>query len=189
MNKTLIIHPSDKTTDFLKPIYEDIRYRTIITGGLYQSEVHSEIEKHDRILMMGHGSENGLYNFSDFLNCVYIIDHKSVPFLKGKECIFIWCNADGFVNKYELNGFYTGMFISEVKEAEDCGLGRVEQKVVTESNNRFARLMRDTIEKPLNKIYLDVSKRYGKLGSKNPVASYNTKRIYVLHGDADVIYG
>jgi hypothetical protein len=35
--KTLIIHPTDPTTEFLKGIYNDLSDKTVITGGvLYQ---------------------------------------------------------------------------------------------------------------------------------------------------------
>ena len=51
--KTLIIHPDDPSTDFLKPIYEHITNATIVTGGISKKEVNQLIEQHDCIYMMG----------------------------------------------------------------------------------------------------------------------------------------
>ncbi|MER3499579.1 MAG: hypothetical protein C4308_13600 [Chitinophagaceae bacterium] len=42
-----------------------------------------------------------------------------------------------FVERYKLPGFYTGMFISEVGEAEMLGI-KVTQEEVDYSNNLFA---------------------------------------------------
>ena len=53
--KTLVIHPHDQSTHFLKPIYEDIPNKTVITGGWGIVEVRTLISMHDRIIMMGHG--------------------------------------------------------------------------------------------------------------------------------------
>ena len=49
--KTLVIHPEDKTTNFLKPIYTDITDATILTVGLSKDEVRELIKEHDRIIM------------------------------------------------------------------------------------------------------------------------------------------
>ena len=67
------------------------------------------VNDHDRIVMMGHGYPHGLF--------YSYIDSKLVYLLKEKECVCIWCNSDQFVNRYKFTGFFTGMFISEVREA------------------------------------------------------------------------
>ena len=121
--KTLIIHPEDKSTDFLTPIYSGFDNTTVIRGGMSKSEVNKQIEKHDRIMMMGHGSPGGLFSVGQFPGSNgYIISHATVDLLQNKECIFIWCNADKFVEEHNLKGLYSGMFISEVMEANYCGL-------------------------------------------------------------------
>ena len=56
--------------------------------------------------------------------------------LKKKDnSVFIWCNADQFVNRYNLKGFYTGMFISEVMEAVFCGLQEFAWPKIVKSPN------------------------------------------------------
>ena len=47
----------------------------------------------------------------------FLIDSSLVYLLREKDCVCIWCNADVFVKKYKLKGFYTGMIISEFQEA------------------------------------------------------------------------
>lgn len=63
--KTLVIHPKDKTTDFLKPIYEG-RDWTVITGGCTKDDVAKAIDEHDHIIMMGHGTPQGLLAVGQF---------------------------------------------------------------------------------------------------------------------------
>jgi len=134
---TLVIHPADKSTDFLKPIYQNSLDTTVLTGGT-KVEVNKAIESHDRIMMMGHGSPYGLFTVGKFKSeNGYVIDGTTVKLLKDKECIFIWCNADAFTNKHGLDGLYSGMFISEVSEAYYCGLPYTSQEEVDQSNHGF----------------------------------------------------
>lgn len=179
MKKTLVIHPKDKTTDFLKPIYDNIYHKTIINGGMTQEQLHEEINKYERIIMLGHGSPNGLFNMGDFVNCGYIINHKSVEYLKGKENIFIWCNADSFVKKYELSGLYSGMFISDFGEATLFNKDNDwTEKCIVESNDKFADILGKSINTTLDNTHLIVTKEYGKFGENNSIASYNNERLY-----------
>ena len=133
--KTLIIHPDDPSTDFLKPIYEHVSDATIIHGGVSKATIKQLITEHDRIMMMGHGSPAGLFHVGQFIingkDNGYIIDQSMIPILKEKDNnVFIWCNADKFVDGFKLEGFYSGMFISEVGEAHYCGLPGTEQDQV-----------------------------------------------------------
>ena len=140
--RNLVIHPADRSTDFLKPIYENISDAIILNGGATKDQVKELTTQHDRVVMLGHGSPFGLFSVGQFFGKNgYVIDDTMVPLLLEKECIAIWCNADKFMNKYELNGFYSGMFISEVGEAIYCGLPGTSRDVVTTSNNYFAQLL------------------------------------------------
>ena len=115
--KTLIIHPDDRSTDFLRPIYSGIKGATVLTKNVSKYRLEKEIKSHDQILMLGHGSPYGLLNLAGIGDGLYAVGEKQVPLLRDKRCIFIWCNADVFVKRYRLKGLYTGMFISEIKEA------------------------------------------------------------------------
>jgi hypothetical protein len=84
--RTLITHPHDNSTHFLKPIYEDIPNKTVITGGLVIGEVENLISLHDRIIMLGHGSPKGLFGIS--FNRSYVIDKDIVDLFENKEWIY-----------------------------------------------------------------------------------------------------
>jgi hypothetical protein len=178
--KTLIIHPEDYSTNFLKKIYAPIKDATIINGGITKKELENLIIDHDRIMMMGHGTTNGLLSVGQFLNCnSYIIDNTLVNLLKEKENnIFIWCNADVFVEYHNLNGFYSGMFISEVSEANFFGIN-TDQEEIDESNYSFANFLTETINEDNTVIFENIKKNYGELTKKNKIAKYNNDRLYI----------
>ena len=178
--KNLIIHPADASTDFLKPIYANISDAIILNGGASKDQVKELITQHDRVIMLGHGSPFGLFSIGQFAgNNGYIVDSTMVDVLKHVECISIWCNADQFMVKHELSGFYSGMFISEVGEAIYCGLPGTPQETVDASNHYFAQLLGEVINEPLSAINDYVTDNYGLLTEDNPVALYNYNRLYL----------
>lgn len=179
--KTLVIHPEDKSTDFLSSIYENIPNLTLIKGGVDKHKVINLIKENDRIIMMGHGCQYGLLSMGNFKGSELIIDNKSVPFLKRKvNNIFIWCNADQFIDYFDLKGFYTGMFISEIEEAMDCGIEfeNCNKIKVEESNNMFVEILKKHINDDAKSIYDNVNKEYRLIAEKNPIALYNYNRLY-----------
>ena len=137
--KTLVIHPKDSTTDFLSEIYSD-KYWTVINTNTSKKILKQQIKAHDRIVMLGHGSEKGLFGFDKF-----VIDSNLVYLLREKLCVCIWCNADVFVKKYGLRGFYTGMIISEYEEAIICCIPTNSQWIA-ESNTDFALAIKNSID-------------------------------------------
>ena len=179
--KTLIIHPADDSTTFLDIVYKNIPNQTLITGGVTKTELMGLMREHDRIMMMGHGSPGGLFAVGQFINSpAYIIDQSMVPILKEKtDNVFIWCNADKFVDTFKLQGFYSGMFISEVGEAYYCGLPGTEQDQVDESNYGFVNIIAKYINEDKNEIHKKVKEEYGLIAEDNPVALDNNSRLYV----------
>lgn len=178
--KTLVIHPDDRSTDFLAPIYKNINV-TLLTGGVSKNDVLEMIKTHDRIIMIGHGSPWGLFSVGRFPGSGgYVIDNDMVHvLLQKKENIFIWCNADQFVKRHELKGLYSGMFISEVGEADICGLPNIPQETVNESNDSFAQWLGEVTNLPVRDAYKHVSSKYKLLAENNPVANYNSQRLYL----------
>jgi hypothetical protein len=180
MNTNLVIHPNDTSTDFLCPIYQNISDAIILRGGTSKKQVSELINKHNRIIMLGHGSPFGLFTVGRFKsNNGYIIDYSMVELLRNKECISIWCNADKFMKHHKLNGFYSGMFISEVGEAYYCGLPGTTQDIVDESNFGFCNLLSECINEPQDVMYDTIRKTYGEIAEHNPVAHYNFNRLYL----------
>jgi len=177
--KTLIIHPTDASTDFLRPIYKNVTNSTLITGDITKAELLELAHHHDRIMMMGHGSPQGLFAVSQFPDeghMTYIVDHSFVPALKNKDNIFIWCHANKFVETHQLNGFYSGMFISEFLEAVMYDYD-VEDSVINESNDTFSEIVSAHANKPGDIIYKNVIELYGELAERNPIARFNFERI------------
>jgi hypothetical protein len=177
----LIIHPKDRTTQFLDIAYKNIPNKTIITGGVTKQEVKKLIEQHDQVIMCGHGAPVGLFSVGEFPNSGgLIIDHTMVDVLSEKNnSIFIWCNADQFVNRFNLKGFYSGMFISEVAEARYCGVMETNQSIVDESNYGFVNMLSECINEPKEVMFDRIVESYGKLAETNPVAQYNYERLYI----------
>ena len=191
--KTLIIHPTDPSTSFLDIVYAPIENKTVITGGISKFEVQQLIREHDRVMMMGHGSPNGLFSVGKFSGSNgLIIDHTIVSLLKEKDnSVFIWCWASEFVKNYKLSGFSSGMFISEVGEASHCSkydqtvddllkikLSTVIQEEVDESNYGFCNIIAKYINQDKNLIHENVKKEYGIIAENNPVAFYNNNRLH-----------
>jgi len=183
--KTLVIHPIDPSTTFLDIVYKNIPKDelTLIQSGTKQ-QVRELIESHDRVMMMGHGSPNGLFAVGQFKDVNsfsgYVIDQSMVELLEQKDnSVFIWCNADQFVNRYNLKGFYTKMFISEVGEATYCGLPGMDQDIVDESNYGFVNIISKYINESKENIYENVRNEYGIIANDNPVALYNYNRLCV----------
>jgi hypothetical protein len=186
--KTLVIHPKDPSTDFLKPIYEGLDDLTLVTGGWTQNQIKEAIHEHDQVILMGHGSPGGLFSVGQFpMNhpySSYIINSDLVEDLAQKDnTIFIWCNADQFVRRNRLKGFYSGMFVSEVGEAFYCGLpaAAVKQDVVDESNNTFSQLLGNILAENRDPklIHEHIKATYGMIAEVNPVAQYNFERLFL----------
>jgi hypothetical protein len=180
--KHCILHLSDLTTNFLKPIYQNIPDVdvTVITGGLSKEEIIRQIEKNDHILLLGHGHSSGLMN----VNCcpgagAFIVDSSMVPILKSKlQLTTIWCYAKMFV---EANGLerttYVDMFCSEILECNMMGFN-ASQEQVDESNWCFSKNLGEHILKTPEEIYTAMQNgAYAKMAETNPVASYNFKRL------------
>jgi hypothetical protein len=83
------------------------------------------------------------------------------------------------VDTFQLEGFYSGMFISEVGEALYCGLPATEQDQVDESNYGFVNIISKYINEDKNVIHEKVTGEYGLIAEDNPVALYNNLRLYI----------
>ena len=177
---TLIIHPKDPSTVFLNDVYSDIPNKLVVQEGKTKKEVYELIDSHEQVLMMGHGSPSGLFAIGQFPETsLYIIDNEMISILEKKQDnVFIWCYASSFINKSNLPGFATGMFISEVGEAFSCGVKGVNQQMVDESNNTFVREIAKSIHLDSISMFKNILQSdYKKLAAKNPVAKYNYDRI------------
>jgi len=197
-----VIHPKDDTTTFLEPIYNPIVDKIVVRNNTTYNNIKELLSRSDRVLMMGHGSSYGLFSVELFNsnvfhriffmelkdlkdlqelrnNPLYVISHENVELLQNKpQNVYIWCNADKFVEKHELQGFYSGMFISEVRESLSCGFDGITPEVIDESNNTFSSIVGQYIHLPVPYLYEKVMEEYGNLARTNPIAQYNYERLY-----------
>lgn len=178
---TLILHPKDQSTDFLKPIYATIQDKTVITGGVTKYELRKLIKSHERVIMLGHGTPHGLLTVGQFPdNGSYVIDYSYTDLLSTKtDNIYIWCHADLFLKNNQLMGFFSGMFISEFGEAFSLGYYVSDKNLITESNKSFASIVSKHIHQPLNVLFENVLQEYRILGETNPIAQFNLERLYL----------
>ena len=171
--KTLVIHPDDRSTDFLSAIYRDKFDWSVININVSDSTLKQEILSHDRIIMMGHGTPWGLLGYNK-----YVITPEFVYLLRdpNKKYVFIWCNADRFVLRYNLRGFYTGMFISEISEAYFFGFYKVNEDIINYSNNLFAETFNKAID--TDNMYNKILSEYDNYVQPNPIILFNKERLY-----------
>ena len=101
--------------------------------------------------MLGHGFDSGLFNYvpsyvtdAQVMNFT-IINDTHVPYLRNKYCVAIWCFASSFFEYHKLHGFASGMFISEMKEAQMFGVP-ASQSQIDLSNELFAAAMNLNID-------------------------------------------
>jgi len=182
--KTLVIHPEDRSTDFLKPIYANIKRKTVLSKNISRDKLLAMVRSHDTIIILGHGSSSGLFNVSNIGKGIWAVGESMVEELRGKQLIAIWCNADKFIERHSLPALYSGMFISEVGEARYCNV-QGDQAMVDESNNVFAALLGRMLGEStadLKTIHSMVGESYEELGEVNAVAKYNSDRWFYEEG-------
>jgi hypothetical protein len=180
--KTLVIHPTDQTTEFLKPIYANLRNKTVVRGGTTKSEVKRLIESHDRVIMLGHGAPYGLLNPRQFPDAgLFIIDGSMANSLKNKSnCIFIWCHADLFVKRYGLSGLCSGMFISEMGESDMYGFEDIDIGMIDQSNETFSFILSKYINERMEILYQSLLKEYEVVTRANPIAKFNHEGLQLI---------
>ena len=165
--KTLVIQPKDSSTDFLKEIYQERDWTVINEWNLSKYELIKAVESHDRIVMMGHGTPAGLIGYTGIF-----MTPSFISVLQEKDCVCIWCNADQYVKRNNIKGFFTGMFISEVGEARYFRI-ETTQKEIDYSNNLFTKAVTK---------YIDSEDMWGRIVEEyrgdDLVIQYNNQRLY-----------
>lgn len=177
MKKYLFIHPKDETTDFLSAIYNVVRedIKTVVRDcSISNSKLVKLIQSHENVIILGHGNEFGLLcstsNHERFNRL--LINSRHVEFLrKCKSVIGIWCDSDKFFEKYSINGFASGMFVSDLDEANDFALP-LSITDIEESNKLLATLLSQSFYCDSKFIYNYLYDGFKKL-SKNKIAQFN----------------
>ena len=115
----ILSYSGDNDTAILNKIWDGLDCRVVVVGKDYvtRKDIDEIIsEESDTLILAGHGSSFGLFGTGDF-DEFCIVDQKSVPLIKAKRLICVWCHAAQFGESQGLKGFFSGMFISNQDEA------------------------------------------------------------------------
>lgn len=150
MKPLYIIHPKDRSTDSLKILYQDTEHQLIDDPDAFSSEIShflSHIPKDAYVMILGHGSPEGLYSRLDDSGepvCFdkVLVSHSHCYHLRkhNHQIIGLFCYASSFAEKERLHGLFSGMFISEYKEALELGVDTTEEEIKTELDKFMFRL-------------------------------------------------
>lgn len=181
----LVIHPKDKTTAMLSALYDGLEvqvvadYRTTKEMGRLLHHVSTQ----ERIMLLGHGSDKGLFFRKDDSKDEYdkvIVSHAHAYHLRKHDgnIVAVWCNADQFARAEGLHGLFTGMIVSELNEAL---LYQVEttQEELDRENVKLARRLRALLDEriPLS----EIPKRMLAMDDvQSPLTTFNYNNFYYL---------
>ena len=182
----LVIHPKDRTTEFLSVLYDGEDNAVVIAENISRADLNHKlhhISKSERIFLLGHGSDKGLFWREDDSKLDFdgiLVGHPHTYYLRnhGSNIVAVFCNADKFAQAEHLHGLYTGMIISELDEAVEFGIETTEEELESE-NIKFARRLRSLLDEnvPLS----EIPQRMQQLDNKHsPLTDFNYHRIYFL---------
>jgi len=166
---TLVIHMDDRSTDFLKAIYDGLGYQ-VVTGSMSQAQAEKAIQAYSRVFMLGHGGPFGL-----FTRGFSMTDRIGQLLSEKPDGLYIWCNADAYAVRHKLSGLVSGMFISEVGEAAMFGI-KATQEEVDASNAAFSKAVREALN--AGAPHATVRERYTH--ATCAITKYNNERLYVF---------
>ena len=139
----LVIHPSDRSTDFLRTLYEGREDVRLLTGGESRKELGSiffHLRPGERVMLLGHGTDAGLFRLEEDGEYRLYVGHSMVYALRKLPVIGIWCHADLFARKEHLHGLFSGMIVSEMNEAQEYNIVCSQEDLDCENSNLAERL-------------------------------------------------
>ena len=139
----LVIHPSDRTTDFLRTLYEGRDGARLLTCKASRKELGSilfHLRPGERVMLLGHGTDAGLFRLEEDGEYRLYVGHTMAYALRKHPVIGIWCHADLFARKELLRGLFSGMIVSEMPEAQKYGIACTQEELDRENVNLAERL-------------------------------------------------
>lgn len=182
----LVIHPKDRTTAFLSALYDGADNAVVISENISRADLNHRLHhtpKSERILLLGHGSEKGLFWREDDANAEFdavVLGHPHSYHLRnhGGNIVAVFCNADKFAQAEHLHGLFTGMIVSELGEAAEFGIVTTEEELASE-NVKFAQRLRSLLNE--NIPLYEIPERMLALDDRHsPLTEFNYRRIYFL---------
>lgn len=143
----LVVHPKDRTTSVLSILYDGME-TNIISNKCSNKEMGHLLHhasKQERIMLLGHGSDKGLFYRDDDTKDEFdkiIVGHPHSFYLRkhGGNLVGIWCHADEFARAEGLHGLFSGMIISEEQEAEEYGIMATKHEILKSNTVMFEQL-------------------------------------------------
>ena len=143
----LVIHPQDRTTAVLQVLYKGLGEQ-VVTGDCSNRKIEHLLHHtshNDRIMLLGHGSDKGLFYRKDDTKNDFdrvIVGHPHAFFLRkhGSNLIGIWCHANMFAQAEGLHGLFSGMMISEKREADEYGVTATQEEILASNQLMLLKL-------------------------------------------------
>ena len=66
MKALFVLHPKDASTRFLSPLHVNFPDKTLISERHTPAEITNQLQSHNTIIAMGHGSPGGLFSVGQF---------------------------------------------------------------------------------------------------------------------------
>lgn len=181
----LVIHPKDKTTAMLSVLYEGLEAQVIDDSRSTKEMGHlfHHVSKQERIMLLGHGSEKGLFFRADDSKDIFdklVVSHSHAYHLRkhGGNIVAVWCNADQFARAEGLHGLFSGMIVSELSEAFLYQIETTQEELDRE-NMKLVQRLRALFDEgiPLS----EIPKRMLALDdAHSPLTTFNYKNFYYL---------
>lgn len=149
----IVIHPKDCTTGMLSVLYQNLPDLCLIDQTSTKREINHLLNhspSRELIMLLGHGGERGLFSRQDCTKAEFdriIVGHQQAYYLRSHCVIGIFCYARLFAETERLHGLFTGMFISEMQEAEEYGIQTSREELDRENDLFMLRLRRLLDEK------------------------------------------
>ena len=184
----LVIHPQDRTTDMLCALYEGVPNVTLMREKVYsKAEVNHALHHTpalERIMLLGHGGELGLYSRDDDSSDVLEFDHLLVAHPHAYNLrthlttIGVFCNANLFAKREGLHGLFTGMIITELSEAAMYNIPTTQDELNRENvlfAQRLGTLLRNKVSlRDIPAIFRDTDTAH------TPLTEFNYNNLYYI---------
>ena len=180
-----VVHPKDRSTVVLKVLYEGLETNLLdesmtnreIRHGLHHADIF------ESLMILGHGADNGLLSRVDDTQKEFdrnlVGKHHLFYLRKQHRLIGIWCYAHLFAQTHRLTGLFTGMFISEMSEAEKNGVRTTEEEIQTELV-KFVKRLRQLLD--TNMHLSEIVKRLKNMDDAHtPLTEFNYHSIYYIN--------
>ena len=179
-----VVHPNDRTTAVLKGLYEGQNV-CLLDERMTNAEIRHGLHRADPfepLMLLGHGSDRGLFSRIDDtqenFDRILVGKHHLYYLRRQHRIIGIWCHADLFARQYHLCGLFTGMFISEMAEAEEYGVLTNPEELQIELQ-KFVLRLRTLLN--VGVAYHEIPQRLQALDDvHSALTKFNYERIYFI---------